>query len=445
MTYHESCQQDRGQVICVKDEIICVKTEQVQIKDEDLVSKIHQFPENQRYQLEAKDAEIERLTHELHETTRQIHERTRQLKETNQQIQDTEQIIAQLNKIARKETETEQNDTDVKQQSHPERILGAGTAETQEITVSIEGSTTTPYATVYDQIAIVDDKAYFKAHDNVILEYSTTSAKWSAIKGPLSNGFSIVSVDNILTTVGGDGLLSYSNKLYCYQNKKWVEKFPPMKCKRRFPAVVYAQINLVVIGGSNTNKFQDQYFSQGAVEVLNTKTSQWSVVKQIPRGDLYTLISATVHDNHIYVLTVEEFIFEAGITSTLGLVPKSCRSSLFSCSIANLKNPKWQKCSSVPRLHTCITSINGLLLAIGGYKQIVYPNQYLVSTDPVSNDIFEYNQLKDEWNIIGQMSVPRSYCSAAALTQNKLIIVGRAHLFNSFEARSTADFVNIDV
>ncbi|XP_064384101.1 uncharacterized protein LOC135333109 [Halichondria panicea] len=180
MTYHESCQQDRGQVICVKDEIICVKTEQVQIKDEDLVSKIHQFPENQRYQLEAKDAEIERLTHELHETTRQIHERTRQLKETNQQIQDTEQIIAQLNKIARKETETEQNDTDVKQQSHPERILGAGTAETQEITVSIEGSTTTPYATVYDQIAIVDDKAYFKAHDNVILEYSTTSAKWAA-------------------------------------------------------------------------------------------------------------------------------------------------------------------------------------------------------------------------------------------------------------------------
>ncbi len=229
---------------------------------------------------------------------------------------------------------------------------------------------------------------------------------------------------------------------------KWVEKFPMMKSERRFPAVVYAQINLVVIGGNNSAKTKanniDQYVSQGEIEVLNTQTSQWSVVQQIPRRDLYTFTSATVHDNHIYVLIVEEYNFEAGITSTLGLVPKSCRSSLFSCSIANLKNPRWQKCSSVPRLHTCITSINGLLLAIGGYKQIVYPNQYLVSTDPVSNDIFEYNQLKDEWNIIGQMSVPRSGCSAAALTQNKLMIVGRAHV-SSFETRSTADFVSIEV
>ena len=71
---------------------------------------------------------------------------------------------------------------------------------------------------------------------------------------------------NIFTTVGGEGLLRYSNKLFCLLYKKWLDIFPPMRVRRLNPRVVYAKTNIVVLGGDNTDNSEVEIMNTGALQ-----------------------------------------------------------------------------------------------------------------------------------------------------------------------------------
>ncbi len=133
-----------------------------------------------------------------------------------------------------------------------------------EITLTLDGSIDIPDTIAHCSPAVIGDMVYIKSrHGNVILEYNTISKSWSKITNhPLSHGFSLVNVDGILTTVGGQATRKYSKKSYCYIHNKWIEIFPPMKSRCYSPGVVYTQNSLVVL------KYK-------VIGIMNIDKSQW--------------------------------------------------------------------------------------------------------------------------------------------------------------------------
>ncbi len=114
--------------------------------------------------------------------------------------------------------------------------------------VTIESLPEPPVDMRYGSSDVIGDKAYFNSYGSKTV-YEFSNNQWHKFP-PCPNGhFTIVSVDDMLTTVGGySDTQLYSNKLYSYINK-WVEHLPPMPTGRWGPGAVYANNTLVVAGG----------------------------------------------------------------------------------------------------------------------------------------------------------------------------------------------------
>lgn len=117
-------------------------------------------------------------------------------------------------------------------------------------------------------MAVVDSKIYFRSHDEMY-EYDTDTKEWSELKSalPVSKGFTIVSVNNTLTIVGGERIVRNSNKLYSYLYGKWLELLPPMSKRWVRPHVLYAKRQRLLI-----------VTECGEFEILNMDTLKWSRV-----------------------------------------------------------------------------------------------------------------------------------------------------------------------
>ena len=99
--------------------------------------------------------------------------------------------------------------------------------------------------------------------------------------------FVLAVIDGLLTTVDGHAPeTSYipANLLQSLSNRRWMEKFPPMTVdpalevnnKKYSTAVVQTGNLLIVIGGENNSG------SQKRVDILDTVTSMWSSVHELP-------------------------------------------------------------------------------------------------------------------------------------------------------------------
>ncbi len=241
-------------------------------------------------------------------------------------------------------------------------------------------------------------KVYFrKTYDesNIIYEYNLNSRTWSVLKANLvSKGFTIVSVDNMLTTVGGEGNFRDSNKLYCFLYKKWVEIFPPMNDRRVRPHAVYAKRHIIVVERYKCN-----------IEILNIDTLQWSMATPLPKSPDAIVVAG----DYIY-------------SKFNSKIHKCSLSFQLAGSSSEDSNKLWQEIRVDLPLHSlgCIVSIDDHLLVVGGRVRHKYEERY--NNEPVK-DIYEYIPSSDSWTVVGQMSVPRSYCLATSLPNNKLMII----------------------
>ena len=474
--YQESSQDEgKDKLIQIKDESISndlnAKIHELHEKGEELCAlkgqlddKTSQFEklfyrlgkkdgqlQNQKTQLNDKESQIESFKSQMEELSRENEIQVKKLRDLTEKLHNSEQKIA----------EQQQETATLKQQlaGHQETAkktpleplkngqltteAQAELIETQGISkkgghfkMVVEGSTSTPSPVEFGTPAAIGDKVYFvSTSKHVILEYNSTNNKWSQTREhPLTGGYSVVNIDNILTTVGGDTLLSYSNKLYCYLHTKWLEVFPPMKTKRHSPAVVYTQQNLVVIGGDNIRKRDVFYLNNGEVEILDIETLQWTVTHPLPH-QLNTQISATLHNDSIYVLTAEEYYDRSGESIIL-----PSKSVLFTCSVTTLvKSNKgfWHRHSPLFLRQSCLVSVKGHLLAIGGMEG--WPVECPQGLN-ITDNIYEYVPADNLWKVVGELSVPRSDCSTVVLPDNRLMVVGCAE---DRATKCSAEFVSL--
>ena len=416
--YQESSQQDLHQMLKEKDEqlqanqhLIAQKDEQIQEKDTQLQINERILTENQEIitqnnkQLHTQANEIQTLQQDKATLQHEGEARERQLRRLNQELQSSEENTAALQQAIdqrdREVTQLRQALASKNEESHDlstrmHQVALQDEQATPMKPVTIESLPDAPVRIRYgSSSAVIGDKTYFSPYGSRTV-YEFSNNQWHELPLCPNKYFTIVSVNDMLTTVGGrSDTQLYSNKLYSYINNKWVEHFPPMPTRRRVPGAVYANNTLVVAGGFRDSKYLN------TVEILNTANMRWSIVSSLPVPTNQS--SVTICGDYVYIHPRADDDQE--------------KYSVYKCSLRQLTQSQpssaiWEKIAPLPVSYSTLVTINGHLLAVGGKD----------SNRDNTKDIYQYNETS--WTVISQMSTPRSSCRTAALPGNKLMVVG---------------------
>ena len=210
---------------------------------------------------------------------------------------------------------------------------------------------------------VYNSTAYFRPFDSVkVYSYQNIlgEEQWSQLPDNTNINCGLAVIDGLLTSVGGCNNV-YTNTLLSLteegRREQWYEVFSPLPTPRQSVACITTEQYLVVAGGYGYSHCLD------TVEVMDINTKQWTAVTPLPQKQ--SQLSAIVCGNRLYL---------AGSIG-IGYEPSK---SVFSCSLPDLLTSSnligqhqcqnvWREISSLPVTVSTLASLNGQLLAIGGY------------------------------------------------------------------------------
>lgn len=238
--------------------------------------------------------------------------------------------------------------------------------------------------------AIADDHcAYFTPEGYASLyQYGYTSKKWAKLPQCPNHYSGLVVMNNELNSVGG----YRSNKVMTLQEGAWVEKYPPMKTRREYPAVVTTADNsyLLVIGGNVGGSYWTS-----TVELFDVNTCKvWYIATNLPQP--LTSPSATICGDQVYVIG-QKMAFTC---SLLGLTTTTPLTLL------------WKPLPPLPVTYSTPVTLSGQLVLIGGSEK---------GGSPV-NSIHQL--IDEEWVEIGTMTCRRERCLVVSPSPDMTLIVG---------------------
>ena len=256
--------------------------------------------------------------------------------------------------------------------------------------------------------------AYFRsAFRNQLHLYNSDTQEWSILPECPREHFTLAVVNDLVTAVGGVHFDHLTNTLFSLmvggEKKKWVKYFPPMPTKRKDTAVICNEKALVVAGGLGVG-----YSTLTTVEVMDTDTLQWSTASSLPQP--LSDATATICGDRIYLVggrdVLERYPTKTVFTCSLNalLMMETKRKTL---SLAG-NHPVWHTIADLPVKNSTCATLNGQLLAVGGYEP---------DGEDTSN-VYLYNTQTNSWEIISHMPTPRRKCLVTVLPDNKLIVVG---------------------
>ena len=417
--YEESSQQDKDQLLRAKDEQILTQTQEIVVKSQ---------------QLEAKETVIHELTEGLEQSTRdnlvlqnEAETKEKLLRRLNQQVESNEEVTAALqHSITQK----------VREVSELQNVLSSKDDQIRDISkrleqVDLRGGLHQQQSTVREtpvgvkrvnlvweslpkppiafdfclgSSAVHGNKAYFSDCSYMgVVEYNCETKLWCEMPALPISRFTIVCVEHLLTSVGGfkPGLFSGSptNKVYSLIDRKWVNHFPAMKNERKDPVAVYAHNILVVAGGVGNG---DEPVSM--IEVLNTRTKQWSTASSLPI-EMYQASVVAFCGNHFY------------IAERMSCQPRypmfKCSRLALIASTQELETNVWEEIACVPVISSSLATVSGHLLSIGGKDS---------QRKPMA-DIHQYNPTINSWEVVSQMSLASYSFPVAVLPGNKIMII----------------------
>ena len=260
------------------------------------------------------------------------------------------------------------------------------------------------------------ERNVYITYKSQIYEYRINHC-WNKLPKCPYDGYSIAIVNDLLTAIGGFHDSSITNQLFSLtgndSSRKWTEELPPMPTKRDFTIALCAERALIVMGGMN-----EQLVRLRTVEVMNTETFQWSSAASLPEK-LY-LVSATFCGDSIFLLggwknyrIHNDSVYTCSLSALLQSSAKTLGGHL--ASALSLQSSVWSRITSLPVTQSVCVSLNGQLLAIGGYSN---------ADKNVTTDVHWYNQDTKSWEVISHMIKPRCRCFAAVLPGNQLMVVG---------------------
>ena len=410
-----------------KDEVIQSQAVQIilSLKEEEnqrLRQQIQEKDQNIR-QLEERERQLNQQLRQVQEESDQalrrnrieLQEKERQLGRVNQQLEASEQALAQFERQIIAEL-----DQQLCQREQRKTKASSRGKELTSFKLRWREGKRTPSKMYRDCDAVVDgNRVYVRDEGTVnIYVYYVASDSWSQLLNSIHGCGSIAVINGWLTTVGGYSHPSYSNELFSLTGKssrrKWTKKFPPMPTKRCWTTSLCTRNTLIVAGGVGENS---RVLS--TVEVMNTKTQQWSTVVDLP--ELMRYASATVCGDQLYMLgglNKDHVCTKSVYTCSVSALLQSCAVSSLEARFASLetsdKASVWRQVADLPVTRSTCTSFHGQLLAIGGYTDVWKP----------TTAVYMYNSTTNSWEVIYHMTTGRYCCFTAIRPDNQLMIVG---------------------
>ena len=401
--YRESVKQQRDEIRAKDDQLSAViqqlremnveKEEIIQAKDRTLQQKERQHQE-----------EIASRERQLRQ---EIASRERRLRQLNQQLEEQEQVTAEIQQTNHSlQRQVEQLQQQSSQQigiasahkPHPPKEL--------KVTLNWRDGDKATFEMCRGGAVVDGGVAYFVTCSGEACSYNSTDKKWSELpKYPYQYG-SLAIVNRQLTGIGGCVDMfkkqTYKNKLLSLRGS-WSDVFPPMPTKRCGTTAITSKEHLIVAGGSTGPWCANNIHT---VEVMDTKTLVWSTVASLPHP--YDMASTTICGDHLYMLGGADNHKAATKSVLICSLTELLQSSSSSSSLS-----VWHRVADVPAYRSTCATVNGQLLAVGGYEDY-----------KETAAIHEYNLTTDSWDHISNMTTTRFHCLVAVLPTNELMAVG---------------------
>ena len=254
------------------------------------------------------------------------------------------------------------------------------------------------------QVVVVGGKVYIggsgaEGSFYKILEYTIQGGQWREIKTPVRL-FGMAVVNNQLLIIGGmDEERRVTNQVWALDSASgaWKQPFPAMPTARwGLSAVGYRRWVLVVEGEG-----------ERCVEVLDTATNKWYVATPLP--DDASRPSLTVIQDTLYVVRG----YSAVSLSIPILISDAVSQRPTTHASSGPQSTEWQPLPDTPTEYPATTSLQGSLVAVGGY--------------PASSSIAMYLPHMEQWLEVAQLPTPRWGCTCAILpeTQQLMVIGGQ--------------------
>ena len=121
-----------------------------------------------------------------------------------------------------------------------------------QLTVQCHHKKTAPYRMSRGSAATYHQVSYFTPADSKsVYNYHWSTEKWEELPPCPCKNSGIVIINGQLTAVGGVDGSRCTNKLFTFQQRQWIEEYPPMNTARSDTNVVSSSDGeyIIVIGG----------------------------------------------------------------------------------------------------------------------------------------------------------------------------------------------------
>ena len=414
--------QSLQQAIKSREEKDLIMSKIIAERDDDILQKDEKIATGQQ-EIQHLRQQLQQCIKETQQVRREneqlIWEKEKQLGRLNQQLEVSEHARADFE---RRFHELEQQ---LCQESQPRMKLPGVSSDTEHKTTSAikmrwtKGKRAPCKMSTSITATLQNSVVYFKPPGEIVYAYSISTFTWSQLPLCPTDECPLVSVNDLLTLIGGYHIDQCINKLFSLtgqgSGRKWTQEFPSMPTKRFGMAALCAGIALIVAGGVG---------EEGAVltivEVLNTESNQWSTAANLPEPLLYSL--ATVCDGQVYMLGGEnggweptKSVYACKLTALLKSTnPRSIAVRLKGTLTRPNKASVWSQVADLPATYPSCVFLHGSLLAIGGRD----------SDNKPTTAVHMYKSTTNSWEAISHMTTPRYSCFAAVLPDNQLMIVG---------------------
>ena len=247
-----------------------------------------------------------------------------------------------------------------------------------------------------------------------VMYYRHEHRRWSTLGryGLSLFAMAVLGGNRLLVLVGGYDLAtdSYSNSLvqWDHRGRFWRPIFHPMPTARSDAAAVGYKDYLLVAGGSNGVE------SLTTVEVLNTRTVQWSTVTPLPVPVEGLIQSVPIIDparpeaDTWYIMGWESGLSQPALTFSLSLDQLAAQMS------GGGEEAGWAMLPSPPLACCGAVSFSGGLLAVGGKDK----------NGLRKKDIYLYLPGTHEWLQVAELPVAKHSCCCFPSSPKEFMIIG---------------------
>ena len=246
--------------------------------------------------------------------------------------------------------------------------------------------------------AVVHGKiAYFSRHFN-IYSYKLTRNTWSTLKPSKHQSFSLVVLDDHVTTIGGISRdLQRTKALFSLSNGNWKKRGHPMPTYRVCAAAITTPTHLLVAGGRFKSELQ-------SIDIMDRASNQWSTAT--------FGLPLSIGDPQLAMCSGQLYLcnYRSMYSTSMERLVKNCANDYESLSST------WKKLSHLP-LHmggASLAALDDKVVAVGGHG----------NNNISTGDICSYDEKSDSWTLVSKMPIPRGDVLTAPQPGNALLIVG---------------------